>query len=176
MAQRVRNELASQQGNARSLYVLTRMVQTMAHYPREWLADKSARLRNIWQPFNLDARVIRLDEADLPWSVWLLPLTSYSVVALLLLGTLGMVIARDDASKLLIAMYILYSLLIFLLTHYLPRFRLPLLVLLMPYAAFGLVGLLAWLRAPSLHVFRRHPARTLAAAVVLALFVVLTLL
>lgn len=173
MKWRVRHALEQVTGNQRSLFVLTRAAQTIWNYPIPWMMDKFTRLRNLWRPFALEARVVRLENVAQPWRNWLQGIVSYSAVALLLLGTLGMITARDDAPKLLIALYILYSLVIFLMTHYLPRFRLPLLIFLIPYAAFAVVRVAGWLRAPSARIFAKHPVRAFAAALVLGVFIVL---
>jgi hypothetical protein len=170
---RVRRVLAQVPTNERSMFVLRRAVEAMVNFPREWIQDKFSRLRSFWRPFALEARVVRLENIEPAWRAWLQGIVSYSAVALLMLGAFGIVIARDDAPKLLIALYILYSLAIFLMTHYLPRFRLPLLILLIPYAAFALTQIAAWLRAPSVLPLTKHPARAFAAIVLLGLFGVL---
>lgn len=179
MAQRVRKALRNVPPDQRSAFVLTRAAETMWLFPRAWIGDKFSRLKSFWRPFALEARVVRLEDIPKVWRNLLQQVVSYSAVILLLLGTLGIIVARDDAPKLLIALYILYSLVIFLMTHYLPRFRLPLLVLLIPYAAFALVQIFEWLRAPHKRAwlaqkFARHRVRALAASLVLGLFLVLT--
>lgn len=174
MAKRVRKALAQVPKNERSMYVLARTAQTILNYPTEWTADKFSRLRNLWRPFVLEARVVRLENVEQPWRGWLQQIVSYSAVALLLLGTFGILAARDDAPKLLIAFYILYSLAIFIVTHFLPRFRLPLLIFLIPYAAYTLVQISLWLRAPSLQIFRSHRVRAFSVLVVLGSFIYLT--
>lgn len=175
LKKRVRKALNEVSGNARSMFVLTRAVQTIIHYPGAWIQDKFTRIHNIWRPFALDARVIRLENISPAWRNLLQGIVSYSAVLLLLLGTLGMFLAPDDEPKLLIALYILYSLFVFLMTHYLPRFRLPLLSLMIPYAAFAVSASLTWLRAPSRAAITRHPWRAFFTALTLGLFVVLVL-
>ncbi len=175
MKSRVRRELAAQPRSERSMFVLRRAFEAMFNYPREWIQDKFSRLEAFWLPFALQARVVRLENIEPAWRDVLQGVVSYSAVALLLLGTFGMLLARDDAPKLLIALYILYSLVIFLMTHYLPRFRLPLLIFLIPYAAFAMFKLGEWLRAPNAHIFLKYPARTFACVILLGLFAILVL-
>lgn len=175
MAKRVRKALAGVQGNRRSLFVLTRSVEAMTRFPAAWIADKFTRIQRFWRPFALEARVVRLETLAQPWRNLLQQFVSYSAVALLLLGTFGILTARHDAPKLLIALYILYSLCIFLMTHYLPRFRLPLLIFLIPYAAFAVMRVVEWLRAPDWNIFRQYPVRAVSTAIVLGLFIILAL-
>jgi hypothetical protein len=78
-----------------------------------------------------------------------------------------------DAPKLLLLLYLFYSVAIFLMTHYFGRFRVPLVVLFLPYAALALVEIVGWLRAPSLQGWKRHRARVLVAGCLLVLTVVL---
>ena len=173
LKRRVRKALAEQPKNARSLFVLTRAAESIIGFPTAWIQDKFTRLRAVWRPFALEARVVRLENVQEPLRGWLQNGLGFSAVALVLLGTLGMFLARDDPPKLLIGLYVVYSLTIFILTHYLSRFRLPLLILLMPYAALALVQILLWLRAPTLAPLRQHPVRAFAASVVLILFAIL---
>ncbi len=174
MAKRVRKTLAQVPGSERSVFVLGRALQVMTRYPREWVSDKFSRLSLLWRPFALEARVVRLENIAQPWRGFLQQVVSYSAVVLLFLGTFGILIARNDAPKLLIALYILYSLGIFLMTHYLPRFRLPLLVVLLPYAAFAVVESIHWLRAPNWKIISQHRGRAFSVALVLGLFLLLT--
>lgn len=172
---RVRKALAGIPRSERSTFALTNAVATIAYYPREWLRDKTTRLRNLWRPFSLEARVVRLENIRQPWRGTLSQIVSYSAVLILLLGTVGLLTSRDDAPKLLIALYILYSLVIFLITHYLPRFRLPLLILMIPYAAFAVAQIILWLRAPTSAPIKQHPWRAASTAIVLVLFVYLAM-
>lgn len=167
---RVRRELAQVPTSERSLYVLRRALETPLHYPLEWTMDKFHRLRAFWRPFALEARVVRLENVSPAERAWLQGVVSYSAVVLLLLGAFGLLVARNDAPKLLIALYILYSFAIFLMTHYLPRFRLPLLIFLIPYAALGCEQIFVWLRAPNARFVTQHPTRVGAAVVLLGLF------
>ncbi len=158
----------------RTRAILAKIVDVLRRYPLEWLRDKFTRLELFWRPFGIEARVLRFETLGAPLRDVVRGGLGYSAVLVLLLGAAGFFIARDDAPKLLILLYILYSLVVFVLTHYFGRFRLPLLVFVMPYAALTVVQGASWLRAPSLRPFAEHLARTLAAGVVLVLFGILS--
>jgi hypothetical protein len=65
----------------------------------------------------------------------------------------------------------LYSFALFVLTHYQLRYRVPLVIFLIPYAAFALVQFGSWLRKPGLQIQR--PVRASAAVLVLILCLVI---
>ena len=95
---------------------------------------------------------MRLDTLSSEWELWLDAMSVFFVIGVLVLAALGMLLARDNAPKLLILLYILFNLGLFIITHYQPRYRLPLTILLLPYAAYGM------LRVVELAVSRGKPS------------------
>ena len=73
---------------------------------------------------------------------------AYSPLGLMLLAVLGMFASRDNAPKLLFVLFVLYTLAVSFLTHYQGRFRVPVIALALPYAAFGLYAIANAIRQP----------------------------
>ncbi|MBI4671140.1 MAG: glycosyltransferase family 39 protein [Chloroflexi bacterium] len=69
-------------------------------------------------------------------------------LVLLDLIIIGVVLAQDSRAKLLWAFYLLASIAAYFATHYQTRFRLPLAILFLPYAAYSAVELVRMLRTP----------------------------
>lgn len=159
----------------RTRAIAGKVIQILQTYPVQWVQFKFTQLRPFWRPFAVEARVLRFETLDDTLRGYVRSGLGTSAVALLLLGVVGFFVARDDAPKLLILLYLFYSLAIFVITHYFGRFRLPLLVFIIPYAALALAQGAAWLRAPSLRPLQEHPLRAASAGVVLALFALLSL-
>ncbi len=141
--------------------------------PAPWLQAKLQWLRGLWEPVSLAQSYLRTEDIDPRLAAMLDPLVSAFFVALTLLATWGLLFSRDDAPKLLIALYLLYLILVFIATHFQERYRVPLMVLLMPYAAFGFFHLGEWLRARRLGLSDWKQPRGLAAGVTACLFVLL---
>lgn len=89
-------------------------------------------------------------------------------LVLLNLMILGLIFAPDSRAKLLFAFYLLASVAAYLATHYQTRFRLPLAILFLPYAAYSAVELVRMLRTPGAWA-RLERGRLVVAALVLFL-------
>lgn len=125
----------------RGAYALERGMAVIRHAPVQWFLLKVAYLRAFFQPVARNLPYLRLQ--PLPGDIGALLETVMALVfvGILLTSAIGMWAAQDNAPKLLILLYVLFNLATFIVTHYQPRYRLPLLVLLFPYAAYGIVRL-----------------------------------
>lgn len=150
-------------------------LQVVAKYPFAWLNAKLEPLTLLWAPPNWKLhyfRVKTLDDAGRNLFNWVVG----SYHALFLIGAVvGLVVARDDAAKLLVTLYLLYVLAIFIVTHFQARYREPLFVVFMPYAALGIASAveLARRRVPVREWFSRP--RAYVGGGLLALIVLLML-
>jgi 4-amino-4-deoxy-L-arabinose transferase-like glycosyltransferase len=130
-------ELASQPQATRARYLYGRGLDAIRENGLYWLGYKASVVGGFWSVFRFER--VNLGVADLPPNIE--PAVSFAVrsyfVALIVLATMGAIAAPNDAVKLLIGLFVVYSLCLFLLTHYQLRYRYPLHVLLTPYAAYG---------------------------------------
>ncbi len=170
----IARELAAQPPAQRSSYALQRGLTIIGYAPLAWLLLKEQQLRALWKPPALDANYLQLASVPPPWSAWLNSMTVGLLSVLWLAAPIGFFFAprNNNAAKLLWLLFILYSLSIFLLTHYQDRYRLPLLVVALPYAAYGVVVLTDARRA-RFSLRGLFQARTVGAAFVCFLFVIL---
>lgn len=134
-------ELRETPPQQRGAYAFQRGMTVIEHAPVLWFFAKLDSIRAFLTPTGSDVRYVRLDNLAPEWEFWLDAMSVFFVIGVLLLAALGMLLARDNAPKLLILLYILFNLGIFIVTHYQPRYRLPLTILLLPYAAYGMVWL-----------------------------------
>lgn len=138
--QQVHAELDAQPASERAGYAYRRGLQLIAQSGWAWLASKAASLAAFWNPFQFEK--VNLGITSLPSS--LIPIASLVVtcflLALIVFSTLGFIAAPDNAAKLLLALFLLYSFVLFILTHYQLRYRYPLQVLMLPYMAYGMWG------------------------------------
>lgn len=141
------NELAAVPPPQRGAYAFQRGMTVIAHNPVLWFLVKTHRLNSGLDAVTLKEPYIRLQTLAAQTRDGLTKLNGAYFYAILILTALGMILARDNAPKLLILLYVLFSIAVFIVTHYQPRYRLPLLILFFPYAAFGLVSVLEFLRA-----------------------------
>jgi 4-amino-4-deoxy-L-arabinose transferase-like glycosyltransferase len=134
----IRDELAALPPNARASYAYRRGLEAILTAGPLWLFEKAASVGGFWDPFRFEK--VNLGVETLPPSLQppvSLAITGY-LVAVLLFAALGLIAAPDAPAKLLLALFLLYSFVLFLLTHYQLRYRFPLLVVLLPYAAYGM--------------------------------------
>lgn len=118
----------------------------VSKYPFAWLNAKLQPLTLFWMPPNWKLHYFRANSLDATGrSLFNWIAGSYHVL-FLASAVLGLVVARDDAAKLLLTLYLLYVLTIFIVTHFQARYREPLFVVFMPYAALGLVSVVELLR------------------------------
>jgi hypothetical protein len=160
--QEIHAELEAQPSNERAGYAYRRGLQLIAQSGWSWLGSKAASLAGFWNPFPFEK--VNLGITSLPPP--LVPIASFVVtcflIALILFATLGFIAAPDNASKLLVALFLLYSFALFMITHNQLRYRYPLHVLMLPYMAYGMwvVGKIArtralnpqWISAPRLAI------------------------
>ncbi|MBI4761761.1 MAG: glycosyltransferase family 39 protein [Chloroflexi bacterium] len=148
------NKALKQQAPAdRSRYAVQIALRSIAFDPLAWLIVKTNSVGYFASPSTTLTPFTRT-----PGGEGLKPIAGIYVVTLLFLATLGFFFAPGNVPKLLIAFYLAYAFGIFLLTHFLIRFRVPLMPLLMPYAAFAVLEWREWLK----------PSRTLYAALAVA--------
>jgi 4-amino-4-deoxy-L-arabinose transferase-like glycosyltransferase len=161
-------ELEAQPRATRTMYAYQRGWNAIMQAGWYWLGSKAKDLRAFWNPFHLERQNLGLLKLPPDWSSFASFAISGYLVALFAFATFGSIVAPDSSAKLLLALFLLYSLVIFLVTHYQLRYRYPVLVLLMPYAAYGV-----WFVCQMLFNRKQKLQSLLAARVVLA---VLTLL
>lgn len=171
----LRKELAQIPSATRGSYALNRGLAVINLAPGMWLLIKSVQTRELWKPSQADSNFIRIDEDNGALATFFPELAVFSLIVLLGSATVGLFAARDNAPKLLFLLFILYSLIVFLATHYQPRYRVPLLVLLMPYSAFGLSLLADAIRSRRLNAAGWADKRVYALGSLLVLFAVLVL-
>lgn len=127
-------------------------LEVISKYPFAWLNAKLEPLTLLWAPPNWKLHYFRANTLDpTERNVFNWVVGSYHIL-FLVSAVIGVVAARDDSAKLLIALYLLYVLAIFIVTHFQARYREPLFVVFMPYAAFGIASVVGFLR-------HRAPAR-----------------
>lgn len=141
------NEFRNTPPEQRGAYAFARGMAVIRHAPLQWLLIKEKRLRSFFESVPSTVPYLRLQTLPEAWGPAIETLVSALFIGVLAFAALGLVTAPDNAPKLLILAYILFNLLTFIVTHYQTRYRLPLVVLLYPYAAYGLVQLTDWLRA-----------------------------
>lgn len=166
-----RRELSKIPPAAQSRYAWTRVLGIIARAPVRWAALRATALRDFWIPLSLGNRTIRIQLGNTPWERILRQILDYTPVALILLSVIGIFASRDDAPKLLVLLFVLYTLTVIVLTHYQPRFRVPLIALFLPEAALGLTRVFEWLRQPQKQL-RLLNVRVGLAGLVVALFVI----
>lgn len=138
-------EIREQPPSQRGAYAFQRGMTVILHAPVLWFLAKLDSIRDLLTPAPPDVIYMRLESLPPEWSPWLEAMSAFFVTGVLALAVVGMWLARDHAPKLLIWLYVLFNLAIFIVTHYQPRYRLPLVILLIPYAAYGMMWLAQWL-------------------------------
>lgn len=171
----LRKELALLPPSSRGSYVLNRGFEIISRAPGLWLLIKAAQTRGFWRPSLADSNFIRIDEDNGAIAIVFPGLAAFSLVVLLGSATVGLFAARDNAPKLLILLFVLYSMIVFVATHYQPRYRVPLLVLLIPYAALGLSVIAQAIQSRRLNARWWDDKRVYALGSLLVLFAVLIL-
>lgn len=168
----VRQELARVPAAQRTAHVFSRVAGIIARAPLQWLTLHATDIRSFWSPLYLGNRTVRLVLGSAPVEFWLERTLRYSPLVLILLAVVGLFVSRDDVPKLLLVLFVLFTLSITFLTHYQPRFRVPLLALGLPEATFGLAWLVKSVRRPHLADTFKTP-RLYLALLVLLLFCLL---
>jgi 4-amino-4-deoxy-L-arabinose transferase-like glycosyltransferase len=167
-------ELAQQAPSARSGYVLRRIAGIVLTNPLLWLGFKSKDLMPLWNPSLLKLQYFRLDDLDPRVRALLDPIVIGYFMVLVVMAVWGFFVAPDDAPKLLLALFVFYSLFGFIATHFQQRFRISLMFALIPYMAFGIISVVIGLRAqlPRAWFYLKRP-RLYAAALTSLLMVVM---
>lgn len=160
----VNKVLKQQVPGVRSRYAVQLALRSIAFDPLAWLITKTNSVGYFWSPSTRLSPFTRTPGGR--EEIFLKPLAGFYVVVLLVFATIGFFFAPKNAPKLLIAFYLIYSIGIFLLTHFLIRFRVPLVALVIPFAAFAILEWRKWLK----------PSRTLFAALAVALLFLWTAL
>jgi 4-amino-4-deoxy-L-arabinose transferase-like glycosyltransferase len=150
-------ELAAVSPPQRGAYAFQRGLAVIRHNPVLWFLVKTHRLDSALTPDVLKQPYVRLQTLSAEMRARWTQLNGIYLYAVLLLALVGLLTARENAPKLLILLYLVFSTAVFIVTHYQPRYRLPLLILFFPYAAFGLVYLTQALRA-AIHALRGRAA------------------
>lgn len=143
----LKKELEAIPPAGRNAFMIKRGAKVILNHPWEWLMIKAKGIRALWNPSHTDLGLFDLDRLEPPLPIVSATLISVYFMFLVVFATWGFFIAPDGAPKLLVAMYIIYSIALFMLTHYQYRYRLPLLVLGLPYAAYGCLRLIDVLSA-----------------------------
>lgn len=138
-------EIREQPPSQRGAYAFQRGMTVILHAPLLWFLAKLDSIRDLLTPAPPDVIYMRLESLPPEWSPWLEGMSAFLITGVLVLALVGMWLAHDNAPKLLIWLYVLFNLAIFIVTHYQPRYRLPLVILLFPYAAYGVMWLAQWL-------------------------------
>lgn len=141
----------------------------ISKYPIGWLNTKLEALSLFWKPPTWRLyyfRVKPLERSLRPQFDWMVG--TYHVLFLLMV-VIGLVTARNDPPKLLICLYLLYVFAIFIVTHFQARYREPLFVVFMPYAAFGVWQCAEFLRRRVSPVSLRTNPRLYAGALLVGL-------
>ncbi len=126
----------------RGAYPFQRAYSVISHAPLQWLLLKTHKLAKLFEPPSPKWVYTRLESLPPEWNALLSESARIMLVSIALFAILGMFAAQDNAPKLLILLYLLFSLAVFIATHYMGRYRLPLLTLLLPYSAYGVFYLL----------------------------------
>jgi len=142
-------ELEMQAPNERAGYAYRRGLELISQSGWAWLGSKATALAPFWSPFQFDRVNLGITSLSPPLIPVANAVVSGFLIALMLCATVGFVAAPDNAAKLWIALFLLYSLILFILTHYQLRYRYPMHVLMLPYMAYGLwvVGKIVQTRA-----------------------------
>lgn len=151
-------ELRAAPPSQRGALAMERGMAVIRYDPVRWFMVKVQRLNTLLKPAQLKMPYLRLQELDKPLKALLYDANTVMFWGILLFAGVGLLLARDSAPKLLILLYVLFSLATFIVTHYMPRYRLPLLILFLPYTAFGLMWVVDWLQSR----FQWKPAATRA--------------
>ncbi len=106
--------------------------------PLGWLVHKTAVVGGFWSVSRFERVNLGVTALPKPWQPPVVFLIRAYFVALIVFGTLGMVAAPNNSFKLLVGLFLVYSLVLFILTHYQLRYRYPVYVLLTPYVAYGM--------------------------------------
>lgn len=169
----IRDELEAQPPNARAMYAYRRGWDAIAASGLYWLGYKARSLGTYWNPLKFDRAQLGLNA--LPAA--LVPVVSVLIagywVAVLLFAIVGFAAAPDPAAKLLLALFLLYSFLLLLLTHYQLRYRFPIQVMMLPYAGYGLWLVSEMVRRRTLYLGELSARRLALAAVPLTVSVFL---
>lgn len=136
--QRFFAEFEAQAPNDRAAYAYGRGLEAIRQTGLYWLGYKAQALGEFWNPYHFEKTNLGIANLPPEWLPLISSLISAFLIAFMLFATLGVLAAPDTPIKLLIALFLLYSLVIFMLTHYQLRYRYPLHVLVMPYAAYGI--------------------------------------
>ncbi len=132
-------DFRSQPPAERGNFARERGMQVIRHAPVQWFILKVSDLQTFFQPVTHDLPYLRLQTLPSEWAGALELVIAAFFVGVILTAFLGLWLAPDNAPKLLILLFVLLNLVTFIVTHYQPRYRLPLTVLFFPYAAYGLV-------------------------------------
>jgi len=138
--------LKQQPPTTRATYATQVAWRAITFDPPAWLAAKSISAGQLWSPSTLLTPFTRGVNLAAPFETPLKILAAIYLVAILVFATIGLFFAPGSLPKLWVAFYVLYSLLIFLLTHFQIRYRMPLATVLLPYAAFAMVEWKTWLK------------------------------
>lgn len=133
-----------------------RLIETA---PLRWALAKAYGAAGLWTDIESNVYVYGkmlglISPAD--FTGWRNALRVYLVILTNLI-VVGLIFAGDTREKLLWALYLASTLLIFYATFYATRFRLPLTVIFLPYAAWTIVSMFLWLtrRERPAHLNRR---------------------
>jgi 4-amino-4-deoxy-L-arabinose transferase-like glycosyltransferase len=136
-----RNTPPEERGN----FARERGMVVIRHAPVQWFFLKVSDLTTFFQPVTHQLPYLRLQTLPAGWGAALEVIVAVLFVSVFFAAVIGMWLAPDNAPKLLILLFVLLNLVTFIVTHYQPRYRLPLTILLFPYAAYGVVRLMDWL-------------------------------
>lgn len=136
--QKIRGELDAQPPNARAAYAYRRGLEAIAATGPAWLLYKAESLGAFWNPFQIEKTNLGINGLPASWIPTVSLVVSGYWAAALLFAIVGFVAKPDPASKLLVALFLLYSFALFLLTHYQLRYRFPPQTFMLPYAAYGM--------------------------------------
>lgn len=142
----IKKLIGRQPPSQRSGYAARVALQIFALDPLRWLIGKTGSVASVFSPSVRRTPFTQYDTLPAPVHQLLKPLASAYIIAMLLLGTFGFFFAPGKAPKLLFALVIVYSIVIFLLTHFQIRYRIPLASILIPYAAFAVSEWKTWLK------------------------------
>ena len=153
--------------------MVERGIGVILSHPLGWLVLKAKGISALWNPSRSDLETFGLDRLGSPLPTASALLISGYFMFLVLFATFGFFAAPDGAPKLLIGMYFIYSIALFMLTHYQYRYRVPLLAISLPYAAYGCLRLIDVLSVRKNRMrFGRSP-RAYAAVIVSLAFILL---
>lgn len=167
----VRTDLDALPPPQQASYAYKQGLNAIAQTGLYWLGYKAAVTGSFWNPFQFEKQnlgLTRLPPALIPFVSWLI--VSY-LIALLVFATIGLIAAPDDRYKLVIALFLLYSLGLFLVTHFQTRYRYPLHIMMLPYAAYGVWCIHRLLHTRHFDVHWITAPRLVVSALVLLLFV-----